>query len=204
MMNLAEKDKNETVQPEKAASSAAPQNEQKAAPAGKAEKADKSEKKKGKDKKELEALAADLQAMEEELGRQKDLLLRTAAEFDNYKRRTEKEKLAVGEFVKAQTLKAFLPILDNMDRAQAAEADQSPEEYIKGLQMIFKQLSEAVQSSGLAEIQAAGQPFDPQLHEAVMHVEDEALGENIVAEVLQKGYKVGETVIRPAMVKVAN
>ena len=161
-------------------------------------------KKKDKRDSEMETLTADLKAMEEELSRQKDLLLRTAAEFDNYKRRTEKEKLATGEFVRAQTLKSFLTVLDSMERAEAAEAGQSPEEYAKGVRMIFKQLSEAAAAAGLAEIEAAGQPFDPALHEAVMHIEDEALGENVVAEVLQKGYKVGDTVIRPAMVKVAN
>lgn len=166
----------------------------------------KTEKKKGKDKKaeELETLSADLKAMEAELDRHKEMLLRTAAEFDNFKRRTEKERLAAGEYVKAQTLKAFLSVLDNIDRAQAAGDGQSPEEYAKGVTMIFKQFSEAMQKAGLIEIEAEGQSFDPTLHEAVMHVEDEEAGENIVVQVLQKGYKVGDTVIRPAMVKVAN
>lgn len=169
-------------------------------------KAPKAEKKKGKDKKteELEALSADLKAMEEELDRHKEMLLRTAAEFDNFKRRTEKERLAAAEYVRAQTLKAFLSVLDNIDRAEAAGDGQSPEEYAKGISMILKQFSEAMQKAGLAEIDAEGQAFDPTLHEAVMHVEDEEAGENVVVQVLQKGYKVGETVIRPAMVKVAN
>lgn len=201
MMNLAEKDKNTAAE---AAEPTAPETEPAAqAKPEKAEKAEKAEKKKNKDKKEMEALAADLKAMEEQLAQQKDLLLRTAAEFDNYKRRTEKEKQAVGEFVKAQTLKAFLPTLDNIDRAKAAEG-QAPEEYAKGVQMILRQFAEAVEKSGLIEIEAAGQPFDPNMHEAVMHVEDGEAGENIVLEVLQKGYKVGDTVVRPAMVKVAN
>ena len=192
---MAETDKQTPAAEEKAGETAAPQPEKKAP---------KSDKKKGKDKKELEALSADLKAMEEELEKHKDLLLRTAAEFDNYKRRTEKEKQAVGEYVKAQTLKSFLTILDNIDRAQAAEEGQSPEEYLKGVDMILKQFAEAACKAGLCEIEAAGKPFDPNLHEAVMHVEDENLPENTVADVLQKGYRVGETVVRPAMVKVAN
>ena len=166
----------------------------------------KGEKKKGKDKKteQLDALSADLEAKEAELDRHKEMLLRTAAEFDNFKRRTEKERLAAGEYVKAQTLKGFLSVLDNIDRAQAAGDGQSPEEYAKGVGMILKQFAEAMQKAGLTEIEAEGQVFDPTLHEAVMHVEDEEAGENTVVQVLQKGYKVGDTVVRPAMVKVAN
>ena len=198
---MAETDKQAASQEEKDLSQ--PQAQAAAEPAEpaagpKAPKA-KGEKKKGKDKK-----AEQLEALSAELDQHKELLLRTAAEFDNFKRRTEKERLAAGEYVKAQTLKGFLSVLDNIDRAQAAGDGQSPEEYAKGVGMILKQFSEAMQKAGLTEIEAEGQVFDPTLHEAVMHIEDEAAGENTVVQVLQKGYKVGDTVVRPAMVKVAN
>lgn len=166
-----------------------------AAPKEPAPKAEKGKAKKAKAEDKTAALL-------DELAQQKNLLLRTAAEFDNYKKRTERERLGVAEYAKAEQLKILLPIFDNVDRALSADSESS--EYQKGLQMIVRQLAEAVQKLGLREIAAAGDPFDPKLHEAVMHVEDEALGENVVAEVLQKGYALGDTVVRPAMVKVAN
>ncbi len=164
-----------------------------------AEKGTKSEKPKPKKPKTEEK---QIQALKEELEKQKDLTLRTAAEFDNYKKRTERERLSVAEYAKAGLLKTLLPIFDNVDRALAADSE-SPE-YQKGLQLIVKQLSEAIDKLGLSEIAQVGEPFDPRRHDAVMHIEDEALGENVVAEVLQKGYALGDTVVRPAMVKVAN
>lgn len=148
-----------------------------------------------------EAVKDEAEQIRAELDSVKDQLLRCAAEFDNYKRRTEKERLALGEYTKASTVKALLPTLDNIDRSAGVSPD-SPE-YAKGIEMIIKQFREALSGLGLTEIEADGE-FDPAVHEAVMHIEDEALGENVVAEVLQKGYKVGDTVIRPAMVKVAN
>lgn len=137
-----------------------------------------------------------------ELDQTKDLLLRTAAEYDNFKRRSEKEKADLSEFVKAATVKKLLGVADNVRRAQ--ESDRSSPDYVKGLEMIVKQLTDALASIGLEEIEAEGQPFDPRFHEAVMHVEDETLGENVVVQVLQPGYRLGDTVLRPAMVKVAN
>ncbi|MGI6270141.1 MAG: nucleotide exchange factor GrpE [Candidatus Howiella sp.] len=151
---------------------------------------------------EGEPVSVELETLKAELEKQKDLLLRTAAEFDNYKRRTERERITAGEYVKASTLKVLLPVFDSLDRAEGA--DPASAEYAKGIEMIVKQLSDAVEKLGLTEIDAAGAPFDPTLHEAVMHVEDDAAGENTVVEVLQKGYKVGDTVVRHAMVKVAN
>lgn len=144
---------------------------------------------------ELEKIKADLEA-------QKDLLLRTAAEFDNYKRRTEKERLSAAEFTSANLLKKLLPVFDNVDRANAADKDSA--DYAKGVEMIVKMLTDAVKDLGLIEIGKVGDTFDPTMHEAVMHVEDENFGENTVCNVLQKGYKFGDTVIRPAMVQVAN
>lgn len=158
----------------------------------------KTEKKEKKTKKntELEKLKAELEA-------KNDLLLRTAAEFDNFKKRTERERAGISEFAKAGVIKQILPIFDNIDRASVLEDKQSPE-YIKGIELIVKQFESLGEKLGITDVAKPGDPFDPTCHEAVMHVEDENLGENIVAEVLQRGYKIGDTVIRPAMVKVAN
>ena len=155
----------------------------------------KPEKKKNKKDVEIENLKAELES-------KNDLLLRTAAEFDNYKKRTEREKLTVAEFAKAGLIKQLLPILDNIDRAAMVEKDTP--DYIKGIEMIVKQFEAISENLGLTEIAAVGDTFNPELHEAVMHIDDEALGENVIAQVLQKGYKIGDTVIRAAMVKVAN
>lgn len=99
-------------------------------------------------------------------------------------------------------LKKLLPVFDNIERANAADKDSK--DYAKGVEMTVKLLSEAVKNLGMTEIGAEGEQFDPSVHEAVMHIEDEGLEENTVCKVLQKGYKIGDTVIRPAMVQVAN
>ena len=155
----------------------------------------KKEKKTKKDK-ELETLKAELES-------KNDLLLRTAAEFDNYKKRTDRERLSVAEFAKANVIKELLPILDNIDRAALME-DKTSSDYIKGIELIVKQFEALGVKLGITEVAQVGDNFDPNCHEAVMHIEDENLGENVIAEILQKGYKIGDTVIRPAMVKVAN
>ncbi len=155
----------------------------------------KPEKKKNKKDLEIETLKAELEC-------KNDLLLRTAAEFDNFKKRTEREKMTVAEFAKAGLIKQLLPILDNIDRASAVEKDTP--DYIKGIEMIVKQFEGIAGNLGITEVAQVGDAFNPEMHEAVMHIEDETLGENVIAEVLQKGYKIGDTVIRAAMVKVAN
>lgn len=156
---------------------------------------EKKEKKKSKKESEIEKLQAELDA-------KNDLLVRTAAEFDNFKKRTERERAAISEFAKAQVIKQLLPILDNIDRAAAV--DKETPDYIKGIEMIVKQFETIADNIGIEQIAAEGDQFDPNFHEAVMHIEDEELGENVIAQVLQKGYKLGDTVIRAAMVKVAN
>ena len=158
------------------------------------ETAPKKEKKSKKDS-EIEKLKAELE-------QKNDVLLRTAAEFDNYKKRTEREKSGVAEYARAGIIKQLLPILDNIDRA--AGADRESPDYIKGIELIVKQLEGLSEKLGIEEIAKQGETFDPNLHEAVMHIEDENLVENVIAEVLQKGYKTGDTIIRHAMVKVAN
>lgn len=153
------------------------------------------EKKKSKTQAEIENLKAELE-------NKNDLLLRTAAEFDNFKKRTERERLTVAEYAKANVIKELLPILDNIDRASFSEKDTP--EYIKGIELIVKQFESLGEKLGISEVAKVGDTFDPNFHDAVMHIEDETLGENVIAEVLQKGFKIGDTVIRPAMVKVAN
>ncbi len=157
----------------------------------------KEEKKAKKPKKNEEA-----EKLNEELLKTKDLLARTAAEFDNFKKRTERERLNVAEYAKAGQFKEFLTVLDNASRAIAA--DSSGEDYCKGLEMIIKQFLNLPEKMGVTPLANVGDEFNPNFHEAVMHVEDETLGENVIAEVLQQGYKMGDTVIRAAMVKVAN
>lgn len=163
----------------------------------KAPETEKAKPEKKKNKKDLE-----IETLKAELEQKNDLLLRTAAEFDNFKKRTEREKASVAEFAKAGLIKQLLPILDNIDRASAAEKDTP--DYIKGIEMIVKQFEGIASNLGIAEVAQVGDTFNPEMHEAVMHIEDETLGENVIADVLQKGYKIGDTVIRAAMVKVAN
>ena len=145
---------------------------------------------------------AEVEKLKAELNEVNDRLLRTAAEFDNYKKRTEREKLSVAEYAKANVIKTLLPILDNADRAAGFEA--GTEQYNKGIEMIVKELASLADKLGLKEIGVVGEEFNPEIHEAIMHIEDENFGENTVAAVLQKGYKFGDTVVRPAMVQVAN
>ena len=143
-----------------------------------------------------------LEKTQKELAEAKEILLRTAAEFDNYKKRTERDRIASLEYAKAQMLKPMLPILDNIDRA--AECEPGSPDYNKGIEMIVKQFCELGKQLGVTAIGEVGEAFDPNFHEAVMHIEDESLGENVISQVLQKGYKLGDTVIRTAMVQVAN
>ena len=131
-----------------------------------------------------------------------DKYLRLAAEYDNYRKRTAKEKENIYGDAKADTIKPLLAVYDNLERgiAQYDEADV----HRQGLELILRQFSEALTKLGVTEIEAKGQPFDPEKHNAVMHVEDEEAGENTVVEVFQKGFMLGDKVLRFAMVKVAN
>lgn len=150
-----------------------------------------------------EAEQDEVAGLRAELEAQKDLLLRTAAEYDNFKKRTQREKEELSGFTKCSVIKALLPALDNLDRSLAAGLN-NPEEYKKGMDMSIKSLTDALLQLGLKEIESEGKEFDPNFHYAISKITDENLGENIIAQVYQKGYAVGETVIRPAMVVVAN
>ena len=132
----------------------------------------------------------------------KDQFLRLAAEYDNYRKRTAKEKESLWTDAKADTVQAFLPVYDNLERA--LKQDTADEAFKKGVEMTMNQLKEVFARLGITEIEAEGKPFDPNLHNAVMHIEDENLGENTVAQVFQAGFMLGDKVIRFAMVQVAN
>ena len=140
--------------------------------------------------------------VQDALLQEQNKFLRLAAEYDNYRKRTAKEKESIWADAKASVVTSFLPVYDNLERA--LKQDTADEAYKKGVEMTMTQLKEVLSKLGVTEIEAAGQPFDPKPHNAVMHVEDEAFGENTVAEVFQAGFQLGEKVIRFAMVKVAN
>ena len=131
-----------------------------------------------------------------------DRLLRLMAEFDNYKKRSAKERENIYTDVRVDTVTKFLPVYDNLERALRAET--ADEAYKKGVELTFHQLLEVFKSLGVTEIPAEGETFDPTVHNAVMHVEDESLGENVIVQELQKGFRLGDKVIRFSMVKVAN
>ena len=133
---------------------------------------------------------------------QEDKYMRLLAEYDNYRKRTQKEKEASWTNAKAETIKELLPVYDNL--ARALQQETADEAYAKGVEMIMTQMKNALEKLGVEEIPAAGQTFDPNLHNAVMHVDDEELGENVVVEVFQAGFKLGDKIIRHSMVKVAN
>lgn len=139
---------------------------------------------------------------EAELAEEKDKYLRLAAEYDNYRRRSQKEREALFSDVRADTVKALLPVYDNLERALKAEC--TDEAFYKGVELTMNQLLGILEKMGVTLIEAKDCVFDPQLHNAVMHVEDESLGENVIVEEFQKGFKLNDKVIRFAMVKVAN
>ena len=133
----------------------------------------------------------------------KDQFTRLSAEYDNYRKRTTKEKDNIYQDAKADTVKAFLDVYDNLERAAAAPGDEeSPHK--KGLEMIFQQYKTILEKLGVTEIQAKGQTFDPEKMNAVMHIDDENLGENEVAQVFQAGFQMGDKIVRYAIVQVAN
>ncbi len=151
---------------------------------------------------EVNPLQPLLDEMQAQLVEKEDKLLRLAAEFDNFRRRSQKEKDGVWADATAKAVNALLPVYDNLERALKQET--ADEAYKKGVEMTMAGLMKALEGLGVTQIDAAGRPFDPNVHNAVMHIEDERFGENTVAEVFQAGFMLGEKVIRFAMVKVAN
>ena len=134
-----------------------------------------------------------------------DKLLRQMAEFDNFRKRTEKEKSAMYEIGAKDIIEKLLPVVDNFERGFTTVAEEDKEDaFVTGMEMVYKQLMTMLESVGVKPIEAVGQEFNPDLHNAVMHVEDETVGENIIVEEFQKGYTYRDSVVRYSMVKVAN
>ncbi len=138
----------------------------------------------------------------EDLAAEHDKYLRILAEYDNFRKRSAKERENIYADVRADTVKKFLPVYDNLVRALAQTTED--EAYRKGVEMIMTQFESVLKALGVTAMDAVGQEFNPDLHNAVMHVEDESVGEGIVVEEFEKGFKLGDKVIRFSMVKVAN
>lgn len=150
---------------------------------------------------ELLQSKTDAESAKAALAEQNDKYLRVVAEYDNFRKRSQKEREGIYTAAYADVIGQLLPVIDNLDRAgEFADAAKVAE----GVQMICRNFRDVMTKLGITEIEADGKPFDPNLHNAVMHIEDESVGENTVVQVLQKGYRLGDTVLRCAMVKVAN
>ena len=145
---------------------------------------------------------SELEKAQAALAKEHDQYLRLAAEYDNFRKRSRKEKEGLYVDVKAETVAKFLPVYDNLERALANET--ADEAYKKGVELIMVEFKKIMTGLGVEEFGQTGDPFDPNAHNAVMHVENEELGENVIAQVFQKGFKIGDKVIRHAVVQVAN
>lgn len=145
-----------------------------------------------------------MEGLAKQLAEEHDQYLRLAAEYDNYRKRTAKEKEGIYANAKIDTIKGMLPVYDNLERGLAQFGAEDDDPHKKGLEMIFNQYKEALTKLGVTPIDCVGKEFDPERHNAVMHIEDESCGENTVVEVLQQGFMLGDKVLRFAIVKVAN
>lgn len=159
----------------------------------------------GKEKKGLFGKKEKKDPKDEKIEELTDRLMRTMAEFDNYRKRTDKEKSSMYEIGAKDIIEKMLPVVDNLERGLAAlsEADRGTP-VAEGMEKIYKQLMKTLEDIGVTPIEAAGKVFDPNFHNAVMHVEDENFGENVVSMELQKGYMYRDSVVRHSMVQVAN
>lgn len=162
---------------------------------------EKTEPKQGEAKPE-QSQPTELEQLQKKLDEEHDARLRLAAEYDNYRKRSQKERDNLYTDIRSETVAKFLPVYDNLERALAGETADTA--YKKGVEMTMNELKKIMKGLGVEEFGEQGEAFDPQKHNAVMHVEDDTLEENVVAEVFQKGFRVGEKVVRFAMVKVAN
>ena len=172
----------------------------------KAEKTSEKKKEHGRKEKTFTLTKEQMEAAElaaKQLESVKEQYTRLAAEYDNYRKRTAKEKESIYQDAKIDTIKEVLAVYDNLERAMATEGgEDSPHK--KGMEMIFTQYKKILEKLGVTEMEAKGQPFDPNRHNAVMHIDDENLGENVVAQVFQAGFMMGDKVLRFATVQVAN
>ena len=190
-----DEDKKEVSQTEEDVTEQSAPAEETAPEAGK--KADRKDKK--KDKKKEPDKTAELEA---QLAAANDRYLRLCAEYDNFRRRSLKERDSLYGDIKADTVQKFLPVYDNLERALKQGTED--EAYRKGVELIMSQFEQTLEKLGVTPIESLGRTFDPALHNAVMHIDDEQKGENEIVEVFQQGFKLGDKVIRFAMVKVAN
>ena len=187
------------AQEEEVKETEAPAEENTEAPAEEPEKSKKEEKKSAKDKAKKQ-----IEALENELAEQKDKYLRMMAEYDNFRRRAAKEREGVYTDAYCDALEAVLPVMDNLELA-ARYSGGDAEKIAEGVKMVLNSFGAVFEKLGIEEIEAApGVAFDPNLHNAVMHIEDESFGENEIAEVFTKGYRKGDKILRYTMVKVAN
>lgn len=132
-------------------------------------------------------------------------LQRVMADFDNYRKRVVKEKDAQYSVILSEVITEFLPVIDNLEKSLATNAeDEVSKAWKNGVELIYRQFTEVLNKLGVEEIKAVGEQFDPNFHDAVMHIEDENVGENVIVEELRKGYKLKDRIIRHSMVKVAN
>jgi len=200
-------DKEEKVPAEETAPEAEKENtpvpeDKKAEPAEKESKAETEKPEDSKQGTEEKAAEPKEDPLKDELAQVTDKYLRICAEYDNFRKRTQKEKDNLYGDIRANVITSFLPVYDNLVRALAAETQD--EAYRKGVEMIMNQFNTTLEKLGVTEIKAVGEKFDPTLHNAVMHVDDESKGENEIVEEFQKGFKIGDKVVRFSMVKVAN
>ena len=162
----------------------------------------KEEKQESKKADEIIELKKQIESQKVQIDETEDRLKRVAAEFDNYKKRSAKERDALYNSLIADIVSGFLPIIDNLEKA--VEAETKDEEYKKGIELVLKQFKDVLASKGVKEIPTVGKTFDPELHEAVSSIVDENLGEKEIAQEYRKGYMIGNKVIRHSMVIVAN
>lgn len=152
---------------------------------------------------EQEQEVSELDKIKAELDDTKGQLLRMAADYDNFRKRTRKEQESTFTNAKVYVMRELLPVVDNFERARQSE-QTNVEDFKKGIDMIFEQLMQTVTKLGVESFGEVGDEFNPNFHNAVMHIEDDSFGENVVSKVFQKGYKIGDTVVRHAMVETAN
>ena len=158
--------------------------------------------KKKEEKTELDVLKEKIEEQKEELDSREDRIKRLMAEFENFKKRSDKERSSMYNGVLGDVVMKLLPVLDNLEKA--AESNTQDEQYKNGIELVMKQFKEVLQNAGVKEIEAVGKPFDPTYHEAVSLVEDSSLGAKIVKEEFRKGYILGDKVLRHSLVVVAN
>lgn len=179
--------------------------ESEATPKESTEKEDAEEDIEEKDKKKKEKKVEKKDKKDEKIEELNDRIMRNMAEFDNFRKRSEREKAQMFEMGVKDIVEKILPVVDSFERGLMTVSEENKEDaFVAGMEKIYKQFKKTLEDAGITEMDAEGKPFDPNFHNAVMHVEDENYGENVVVQVLQKGYMYRDTVVRYAMVKVAN